>query len=221
MITPGFIEAGLRAARQALLAAADLAGLTLRHYPVTRTAARRFRVRVRLLESTLRRLLVLMAASLNVEPARHRKHPVFPAKAGTSGDKPAPPRSDAGTPPPEWPALAQAGVEAAAPFILIPHVRYDGARLEALRARPHAVPRPVDIAPLLHRYRTLMHHLTHPGRLARRMARYLGKLRSEGHARPLCPPEPRAARLGTELGLVVSLLPGAVSKALDSWYESG
>ena len=203
MITPGFIEAGLAAIRDTLVAAADRAGLTLNHYPITRTAARRFRSRLRLLERLLRRLLVLMAARLDIEPARSAPAPVS-------------------TPHPARPAPAQAG---AGPrprgFALLPPLRYDAEAIAALRARPRAAPKPPAIAPLLHRYRTLLARLEAPDRLARRMARHLARLKRAGEACPVCWPLDGLHRLDAGLGLIAAALPHAIAEALSGWYDSG
>ena len=210
MTRPGFIEAGLEAVRGALQAAADRAGLTLRHYEITRAAARRFRAQVRLLETLLRRLLVLMAASLDAVPARTASatSPLTPAKAGASGRT-----DDRSAQPPKTPRYRG--------FALLPPATYDAARFALLRARPRATPTPPEIGPLLDRYRTLIGHLAHPDRLARRMARHLARLKRAGEPRPVCLPMDGLHRLSPALGLIAAALPAEVSAALATWYDTG
>ena len=209
MITPGFIEAGLAAIRGALVAAADKAGLTLRHYPVTRSAARRFRASLRLVETMLRRLLVLMAAELPGEPARPALSPApqpSPCPAGTIGEPEAAPARK----------RRQRGR-----FTLLPEMGMAEGTLEALRTfRPRRNSQNA-IGTLLERYQTLLGHLSDPAPLARRMARALAAIRAEGGVRPVCARPVGLARMGTELGLVAAYLPDAVNEALAVWFDTG
>lgn len=209
MITQGFIEAGLAAIREALGLAAARAGLGEREGTITLCAARRFRSTVRQLETMLRRLIVLIAAGLDLapEPAGFEQ-PIIPAKAGTSPghvqphDTPRP-----GTPRPYH-------------FALTPKAGFDPDKLIALRARPKSYRNHTGIRPLLDRFQTLMRHLDKPERLARRMARHLARLRAAGEPRPICPPPLNTARLGHELGVIADYLPVAIRDALAGWYDS-
>ena len=56
---------------------------------------------------------------------------------------------------------------------------------------------------------------------ARRMARYLERLRKAGSPRPLCFPVPALNRMGMELGLVAAPLAGLVNRALLGWRGRG
>lgn len=213
MTRPGFIEAGLRAVRETLQAAADRAGLTLRHEPVTRRAAQRFRGAVRQLETVLRRLLVLMAARLTPMADRETRFPITQAKAGASLNKDAPSDAPVRNPGPR-------------PFALTRPSCVDTDRLEALRAgyghrRASPDSRWTVTVRLLDRYRTLLAHLDNPAPLARRMARHLAGLKRCGAPRPICPPAPVPLRYGHELGLVATRLPEAVGAALADFYDSG
>lgn len=200
MTTPGFITAGLAAIHDALVGAADKAGLILRHYAITRTAARRFRSSVRALETVLRRLVCLMAVEVEL------------ATAKPGPDKDAEPAR---------PELRRARQRLPG-FVLVPLATYDAARFETLRARPRTTSAaPPKIAPLLYRYKTLLTHLKHPGVLARRMARHLAALKSAGEPRPICPPQDRLHRFDATLGLVAAGLPDAINAALEGWYEDG
>jgi hypothetical protein len=219
MIADGFIRDSFNAMIGALECAAERAGLITRHAPVTRAAARRFMSRLRQLETLLRRLLVLMAAELSAD--LEIKVPVIPEAAkplsGTSSNQTAPSNITrahpersrrTGTRTPGFPLLR----------ILRPCTAEDAARLSALPRRP---PRPVDETLLVHRYCTLLKHLQHPERLARRMARHLARLRAAGEIRPTCVPQPGLHRLSPELGALAACLPAMIAAALSDWYDTG
>ena len=216
MIADGFIRDSFNAMIGALECAAERAGLITRHAPVTRTAARRFMTRLRQLETVLRRLLVLMAAELSAD--LEMKAPVIPEAAkplsGTSSNQTAPSETTrthserARSTHTHFPLLR----------ILRPYIAEDAARLSALPRRP---PRPVDETLLVHRYCTLLKHLQHPERLARRMARHLARLRAAGEIRPTCAPQPGLHRLSPELGALAACLPAMIAAALSDWYDTG
>ena len=210
MIADGFIRDSFNAMIGALECAAERAGLITRHAPVTRAAARRFMSRLRQLETLLRRLLVLLAAELDLGVK-----PLIPAEAGISSNQTAPseitrtdPERARSTRTPGFPLLR----------ILRPYTAEDAARLSALPRRP---PRPVDETLLVHRYCTLLKHLQHPERLARRMARHLARLRTAGEIRPTCEPQPGLHRLSAELGALAACLPAMIAAALSDWYDTG
>ena len=213
MIGPGFIEAGLAALRDALETVAERAGLILRRYKITRTAARAFRAKVRQLETVLRRLVVLMAAEIQLAP---HPEPLTPAQAGVSSSETAPSEDTRAHPE----RSRRTGTRHRG-FILIPDSQYDPEKFEALRALPRGAPKPVDEAPLVHRYDTLRALIENPHALARRMARHLARWKAAGDSRPHCPAQPGLHRLGAELGAIASLLPRAVNDSLKGWYDSG
>ncbi|WP_018146724.1 hypothetical protein [Henriciella marina] len=210
MIGPGFIEAGLAALRDALETAAETAGLILRRYRLTRTAARAFRAKVRQLETVLRRLVVLMAADIEIANI----NPLTPAQAGVSSSQTAPSQDTRAHPEPS----RRTGPRG---FILIPNSQYDPEKFEALRALSRGAPALVDETPLVHRYDTLRALIENPHALARRMARHLARWKAAGDSRPHCPAQPGLHRLSAELGAIASLLPRAVNDSLKGWYDSG
>ncbi|HIG23427.1 hypothetical protein [Henriciella sp.] len=173
--------------------------------------------RLRQLETLLRRLLVLMAAELSAD--LEIKAPVIPEAAkplsGTSSNQTA----SSETAPRTHPERARS-TRPAFPLlrILRPYTAEDAARLSALPRRP---PRPVDETLLVHRYCTLLKHLQHPERLARRMARHLARLRTAGEIRPTCLPQPGLHRLSAELGALAACLPALIAAALSDWYDTG
>ncbi|QYJ00913.1 hypothetical protein KUV46_00605 [Thalassovita mediterranea] len=209
----------------ALVCAAERAGLITRHAPVTRAAARRFMSRLRQLETLLRRLLVLMAAELDIaiDPLPHPEPVEGPAKAGVSSNQTAPSQTTRAHPDGACPGAGRGrrtstGTSFPLLRILRPYTAEDAARLSAL---PRRAPRPVDETLLVHRYCTLLKHLQHPERLARRMARHLARLRAAGEIRPTCAPQPGLHRLSPELGALAACLPALIAAALSDWYDTG
>jgi hypothetical protein len=211
MIADGFIRDSINAMIGALECAAERAGLITRHAPVTRAAARRFMSKLRQLETLLRRLLVLMAAELELDI-----QPLTPAKAGVSSNQTAP--SNITHAHPERSRRTSTHTHFPLIRILRPYTGEDAARLSAL---PRRAPRPVDETLLVHRYCTLLKHLQHPERLARRMARHLARLRAAGEIRPTCAPQPGLHRLSPELGALAASLPTMIAVALSDWYDTG
>ena len=212
MIGPGFIDAGLAALREALETAAERAGLILRRYRITRTAARAFRAKVRQLETVLRRLVVLMAAEIETAVIPETAKPL----SGTPSSETAPSEDASAHPEPSRRTSTRPRG-----FILIPNSRYDPEKFEALRALPRGAPKPVDETPLVHRYDTLRALIENPQALARRMARHLARWKAAGDSRPHCPAQPGLHRLSPELGAIASLLPRVVNDSLKDWYDSG
>jgi len=211
MTADGFIRDSFNAMIGALECAAERAGLITRHAPVTRAAARRFMSRLRQLETLLRRLLVLMAAELDLGVK-----PLTPAKAGVSSNQ-SPPSEITRTHPDR---ARRTSTRTHFPLlpVLRPYTADDAARLSAL---PRRAPRPVDETLLVHRYCTLLTHLRRPERLARRMARHLARLRTAGEIRPTCAPQPGLHRLSPELGALAACLPAMIAAALSDWYDTG
>lgn len=225
MTRPGFIEAALGAIREALETAADKAGLILRHYEPSRSAARRFRASVARLETMFRRLLVILAEQVVLEAAkRSRKEnaPVIPEAAKPLSGTPSPNPLPIST-------LPQVAVNAAAqprrkPFRLVPPLPATDEQLERLRALPASsgAGRNCTVSGrLLDRYRTLMRALAEPDRHARRMARRLAALKAAGELAPMVQSETNLHRFPADLGLIAALLPDLTRQALRTFFDSG
>ncbi|WP_156807794.1 hypothetical protein [Henriciella marina] len=195
------------------------AGLERAEIRLSRRLYTHVRARLKLIETLLRRLLVLMAASIEIS--------VIPAKAGTSSSQTAPSRpapSQAG-PSPAAPAPAEKG-KSRRGFALLPTLRerppLDPSVFDTLRAEVSGRGcRPLDLAPLMHRWNTVGALLRHPEKAARRMAWRLARLRAAGAPRPLCLAPTDTRRTATELQLIAASLPHLVSRALSGWYDSG
>jgi hypothetical protein len=175
-------------------------------YQLSPGTYRRMKARLALLESILRRLLVLMAASLRPEPSR--PGPVCADEGRrTPGDAPYP-RPDA--PHPRRARTFQLMIEPS-------QTSLEGlARLRSL-ARNQKLP---EITPLRHRYAALLAVIRSPERAARRMARYLARLKAEGEARPAYPPHRKLSGLSRDLADLATDLPSHLNEVLAGWYNS-
>ena len=195
-----FFEQAFRAAGEALLDAAGKAGLHMRPATLTRSARARCMASFRLIAAIVRRLLFLLALEIELAPLRPR---------------------------PARPAVLAEGVEDVTAsfgpqhtgFGLSPHL--SGPFPDSFRT--FSGPRPggqVPAGPLLARWAQLYRVLKDPDASARRLARTIERWRKAGEPAPMCAPLPGARRLGPELGLVSSLLPQLVGRALQAWKDT-
>ncbi|WP_084418459.1 hypothetical protein [Henriciella litoralis] len=167
---------------------------------------RRMKARLALLESILRRLLVLMAASLKIEPSR--PGPVCADEGACAPDEAPEARHD---------ALHRRRVR---PFQLM--LEPSQTSLEGL-ARLGAMPRHEklpEITPLRHRHAALLAALKSPEKAARRMARYLARMKADREARPAYPPHRQLSGLSRDLASVAAELPYHLNEVLAGWYNS-
>jgi|TARA_B100000378_G_scaffold44429_2_gene33297 hypothetical protein len=210
--TSSFVTAGFRALRDEMADLDFRAGLSRKEVKLSRRLYTHVRARLKWVETLARRLLVLMAAAAGLP--KHTRMPVIPEGAQPlSGTAPDP----AGAAHPRSGARGFALMPSMGAFRpLDPSVFAPDGGERAGRAR-----RPLAIAPLVHRWRTLCDLLEHPEAAVRRMARLLARLRADGAPRPLCLVEVPARRLPAELGLLAISLPGAIAKALSAWYDTG
>ena len=189
----GFMREGFAAVRDALDDAVARANLHLRPETITKAAARRVRATLKLLETLLRRLLVLMAAELTLDPVRER------------GDREHAPN----------PRKRQRG------FVLMPVWRSDLLRLEGLETGYPGLSRNhTGTSLLLDRVSRLRALIENPHTAAKRMARMLARLKREGALRPMALPQTGLHRQRPELGLVASILPQMIGEALSGWYDT-
>lgn len=218
MSRPGFIEAGLAAMRDALEIAAERAGLILQRYELTRAAARAFRARVRELETLLRRLLVLMAAEIEV---RATDTPRLLAEAGPPCHS-TPHQDTPGAGEACWPADPRQNRRPGGyRFVLLPVLTFDLDAPDRFAGLVRTAPKPPDRTPLMHRYATLRALLSNPAPLARRMARHLARLKAAGEPKPVCLPQPGLHRFEAALATFALALPLEIAEALGGWYDSG
>ncbi|KCZ53066.1 hypothetical protein [Hyphomonas pacifica] len=211
----GFIEQGLEAARKALFSVRGDANLHLEPKTVTKSLRAKVRGRLKAIEVIVRRLILLMALGLDL-PARAlgQKRDCLGAVSGQSalpdGVEDVT-QSFRALAPPEY-RLRLIG--ARTPYM------EDWREAFAGQGAARLVPGgPVSAAPLLAHIIALHRVLKKPEAAAKRVARQLQKLKQGGEPRPICPPAQGAFRLGAELGLVATSLPGFVTRALADWPE--
>ena len=193
----GFIEEGFSTVRDAVVETMDRLSVDFR--PVlTQAVARYARRQIKLVETLLRRLLVLLAAELG---------PPAPVKPSTPD--------------------APTGTGAAAPeskrslFQLVPSLNPVGSGFDDLRAGAHPATGPdTDAAPLLHRLGLLLQHLDNPVPLARRMARILNRVKAAGDPRPFMMPLQGLARVPHPVALLAQALPVRGNDVLRRWFDT-
>lgn len=193
----GFIEEGFSTVRDAVVETMDRLSVDFR--PVlTQAVARYARRQIKLVETLLRRLLVLLAAELG---------PLAPVKPST-------PDVPTGT-------GAAAGESKRSLFQLVPSLSAEGPGFDDLRAGAHPAAGPdTDAAPLLHRLGLLLQHLDNPVPLARRMARILNRVKDAGDPRPFMMPLQGLARVPYPVALLAQALPVRGNDVLRRWFDT-
>jgi len=192
-----FISFTLQQVRISLAEATVGAGLTRSNDIVPQSAARRFRAHVKLLAIILRRLIMLMALSLTLDPVKVRDRKPFVAEADPVVKKSQSPLSIALSGQTQFYAL-------------------DDPSFPEGASRPSG---PVPVAILLRRFEALARILRNPEKYALRVARVLERRRREGAPRPLCAAIP-TFRLKPELGAAAAGLPMLLADAFYQWDNS-
>ena len=212
-----FIEQGLKAAQGAVLDVRAQAGLHLEPDSVSRRVRARVRGRLKVIETIVRRLIILMAAALDLPPLPQ-------ASPGQTGAAASAPR----------PALADTVEDVTDTFGTsygpVHRLNLTGRRTDGLMdwqdafagkgAAQTLVAGPVPAAPLIAHIIALQRLLKDPAPTARRLARHLAQMKARQEPRPVCPPSTGNFRLGAELGSVASALPGLVSRAVADWPDT-
>lgn len=212
-----FVEQGLAAAHTALLAVRGEANLHLEPKHVTKSLRARVRARLKAIEVIVRRLIFLMAAALEPAP---------PPPAGPSSGQD---RDMSGSLPGLFAGVEDvtASFRALAPPVY--RLRLIGRQVAGMEdwreifagqgSARLAASGPVPAAPLLAHILALHRVLKKPEAAARRLARQLQQMKGRREPRPVCPPTAGGFRLGADLGLVASALPGFVAAALEDWPD--
>ncbi|HPE49667.1 MAG TPA: hypothetical protein PLR76_14785 [Hyphomonas sp.] len=194
-----FISFALHEVRRGLAEAVVAAGLHLKPDTLAQAAARRVKARMKELEIILRRLIVLIALSLTLAPAKPRAPKPKDAEA-----EPVLTKSQ-----PLW-NFALAGETVVCSL--------DGPAFPGIAGH---VSGPAPAAPLLRRFDALARILRAPERYARRVARVLERRRRAGEALPICQPSTGTHRLRPELGAIATGLPAMLAAAFQRWNDSG
>ena len=188
-----FIAQGLRAAGYALSDIAARANLHLKPETLTKSLKRRCMGQFRMLATLIRRLIFLLALSIEALPpgpepatARARRCPAGPRPPG---------------------------------FRMVPVV--SGVFPESFRcASGVPAPGPVDAGLVLARWAALHRVLSNPLAPAVRLAQTLARWQATGEPKPMVGPSADTHRLPADLGLVASLLPDFLRKALERWPDT-
>ncbi|MEZ5945809.1 MAG: hypothetical protein R3C13_12470 [Hyphomonas sp.] len=193
-----FIEQGFATARDVLMDVAARAELHLRPETLTKAARRRCMAGFRQIAVLVRRLIFLMALSMQVPPAA--------------------PRAAASVPQP----VGKAPGALRAPRYRLPLVPgLSGAFPERLRSVDRSLAAgPVAAAPALARWAALHRLMEHPERHALRLARTLQRWQAAGEHRPHIAPFTGRQRLGTKFSLVTAVLPRLLKAALERWPDT-
>ncbi|MGB3626583.1 MAG: hypothetical protein WA989_12185 [Henriciella sp.] len=190
-----FIDMGLRQAGDALKDAAGEANLHLRPETLGKCAARRFRSKLRAVESIVRRLIILLATSLSLAHAVAKP-------TGRSTPQRGQPSCGLALMPVDWTPRTPPDFES------------------WQRGRKPADFGKADIDRLLRRLSAVLRLIKNPDGVASRLARRIEKLRQLKLARPIYPLPERAHRLGAELGLIATSLPHLIAAAFENWYDT-
>jgi hypothetical protein len=198
-----FLQQGFDQIQIDLLDTIGKANLHLKPETITRSLRARVRARLKMLETILRRLILLLAASLTLDPVKPR--PPAPAAPSCEGVE-------------DVTASFKRHIKLYRMALMGRPPGPVGNFPETRRIAPKG---PVPAAPLLMQAAVLLRIMKHPDAAARRMARLLDRMRKRGEGRPHCAPLAGRHRLGPELGLIASLLTAHVKTALENWYDSG
>ncbi|MEH6489748.1 hypothetical protein [Hyphomonas oceanitis] len=192
-----FVTHGIAHAQRALAAVAALTNAHLNPSTLKRTLAQRARAELARLEIIIRRLLVLMALGLVLQPV--------PVRA-SSGHHPDAERVE---------TKASGRLTGLSPRVLGPDMDRDGLATAARSCGP------VQAAPILARLAALQELLAAPEAHAKRLARTLERQRKAGEAAPMALAMNRTHRMPPELGAIATALPELLRNAFKSWESSG
>jgi hypothetical protein len=205
-----FITQGLEAARDALADASAMANLHLLPAGLSRSLKRRCMARWRVIATIVRRLIFLMALSIELPMIRHSpdKSGIVMTKSGMVMDG-------------VEDVTASFGPQPRA-FALVPHKCGPpppgglGAAIVG-GGTQKGLDGPVPAAPVIAQFRALLKVLRDPEGHALRLARVLRRWKARGEARPYIMPVRGNHRLRPELGVVSSFLPGLLNASLAQW----
>ena len=194
-----FLEQGIRAALYALADTASRANLHLKPKTITKSLKRRCMAEMKVIAVLIRRLIMLMALSIQLAPFKPR------------APKPAPKIEGAED------VTASFGPQPSG-FSLAPPKA--GPPIRCLNGVYMVPKRSVDAAPVIARLVALIRILKNPEPHAKRLARTIQRWQAKGEARPHVVPMAGRHRLDPELGLVASLLPQLLNEALKGWADT-
>jgi hypothetical protein len=194
------IEQGLKAAEAEVADAVAMANLHLKPDTITKSLRQRCMARYRQVALIVRRLIFLLALSVQLAPAKPRALRKAASQPGvedvTASFGPQP------------------GAFKLAPAKVTPRPESFGATAGKKPAGP------VAASPLILRICLLLKVIREPDAHARRLAFTLRRWRTRGEAKPFIGPSAGQHKLGSELGLVAGLLPKLLGTAMEDWTDT-
>ena len=194
------LEQGFTGLRNDLLDTLGDANLHLQPETITRTLHARVRAKLKVIETLLRRLILLLAMTLDLAPVRPRA-------------------ARLAAPPPEGVEDVTASFRAHLPpqyrMALMPPPSRAPGEISALATARRTGP--VLAMPLLRRAAGLLKVIKKPDAAARRMARLIERMKTRGDVRPYCLPIAGRHRLRPDLALLAGAIRLQVNSALADW----
>jgi hypothetical protein len=194
------LEQGFADLRIDLLDTLGEANLHLRPETITRTLHARVLAKLKVIETLLRRLILLLAMTLDLAPVRPRA--VRPAAPLPEGVEDATASFRAHLPPQYRMALMPPPAGLPGDLGGLKSARQSG---------------PVLAMPLIRRAAVLLKIMKQPDAAARRMARLIERMKNRGDTRPYCLPLADRHRLRPELALLAGAVRLQVNAALADW----
>lgn len=201
------LEQGFENLRLDLLDTLGGANVHLQPETIPRSLRARVRAKLKVLEAILRRLILLLAMTLDLAPVRPRA-----------------PRDAAAVPKgvPEGVEDVTASFRAHLPpqyrMALIGRPLGPPGDFDALKAA--RLSGPVLAMPLLRHAAVLLQVIKQPDGAARRMARLIERMKRRGETKPYCLPLAGRTRLGPELALISGAVRLQVNAALADWPDN-
>ena len=198
-----FLKQGFEQVRLELTDIVGGAGLHLKPETLGRGLAARARARLKALEVILRRLVLLLAMTLQPAPAKPRAvRALMPVPEGVE----------------DVTNSFSAAAKTRSIALFGPSGRVPGALPEDAARKSETGP--ASAAPLLAHVAALYRVLRAPEAMALRMARRIEYMKAGRECRPVCLAQPDRHRMRPELALVSALLPDLVRTALDPWPDT-
>lgn len=194
------LEQGFEDLRNDLLDTLGEANLHLQPETITRTLHARVRAKLKVIETLLRRLILLLAMTLDLPPVRPRAvRPAAPLPEGVE----------------DVTASFRAHLPPQYRMVLMPPPSGVPGEFSALA--PARRTGPILAMPLLRRAAGLLKVMKQPDAAARRMARLIERMKKRSDARPYCLPIAGCHRLRPELALLAGAIRLQVNAALADW----
>lgn len=190
------LKQGITDLRNDLFDTQGEANLHLRPETITRTLHARVLAKLKVIETLLRRLILLLAMTLELAPVRRRAAPLPDGVEDVT-------------------ASFRAHLPPQCRMVLMPSPSGTPANISGVKTIRQSGP--VLAMPLLRRAAGLLRIMKQPEAAARRMARLTERMKTRGEARPYCLPLAGRHRLRPELALLAGAIRLKVNAELAAW----